>query len=99
MKPIALGWIDHERNSAPDWHAAQVQRLARKLGYRLVWPADLSVLPLADQVRNTDAEAVILPAPDHIGALELDALMRGADVETVFPRLSFARWSITATPV
>ncbi|WP_370012587.1 hypothetical protein [Nocardia cyriacigeorgica] len=66
MKPIALGWIDYERSSAPDWHAAQMQRLARKLGYRLVWPADVSVLPLTDQVRNTSAEAVILPAPDHI---------------------------------
>jgi hypothetical protein len=66
VKPIALGWIDYERSSAPDWHAAQMQRLARKLGYRLVWPADVSVLPLTDQVRNTSAEAVILPAPDHI---------------------------------
>ncbi|MBF6290062.1 hypothetical protein [Nocardia cyriacigeorgica] len=99
MKPIALGWIDYERSSAPDWHAAQMQRLARKLGYRLVWPADVSVLPLTDQARNTSAEAVILPAPDHIGVLELDALMHIADVETVCPRLSFARWSITATPV
>ncbi len=31
--------------------------------------------------------------------LELDVLMHIADVETVCPRLSFARWSITATPV
>ncbi len=93
MEPVALGWIDYDRSSAPDWDAAQVQRLARRLGYRLVWPAHSALLPLADQVRDAGADAVILPAPDHVGALELDGLMHVADIETVCPRLSFARWS------
>ena len=35
---------------------------------------------------------MILPAPDHLGALELNRVMDVADVETVLPRLSFARW-------
>ncbi|MFE3447175.1 hypothetical protein ACFXNW_29435 [Nocardia sp. NPDC059180] len=95
MKPLALGWIDYDRSTAPNWDTAQVQRLARRLGYRLVWPAMLSVLPLTDQVRSYEADVVILPAPDHVGALELDGLMHIADVETVFPRLSFGRWPIT----
>ncbi|MBF6455744.1 hypothetical protein [Nocardia cyriacigeorgica] len=94
MKPIALGWIDYDRSTAPDWDAAQVQRLARRLGYRLVWPEIFSPLPLADQARGARAEMVILPAPDHVDPLALDGLMHIVDVETVHPRLSFARWSI-----
>ncbi|WP_433598973.1 hypothetical protein ACQPXH_25195 [Nocardia sp. CA-135953] len=94
MKPIALGWIDYDHSAAPDWDAAQVQRLARRLGYRLVWPERPDLLPLVDQVRNAEADAVILPAPDHVGALELDGLMHVADVETACPRLSFARWPV-----
>ncbi|NEW42782.1 hypothetical protein GV793_28260 [Nocardia cyriacigeorgica] len=93
MKPLALGWIDYDRSTAPGWDEAQVQRLARRLGYQLVWPAGVSALPLFDQVRDSDADAVILPSPYHIGALELNALMHIVDVETVLPRLSFARWS------
>ena len=41
---------------------------------------------------NAGVDAVILPAPDHLGALELNRVMDVADVETVLPRLSFARW-------
>ncbi|WP_280491070.1 hypothetical protein [Nocardia asiatica] len=93
MRPIALGWVDHEHSSAPDRDATQVQRLARRLGYALVWPDPLTLPPLPDQVRTLGAEAVILPAPDHLGPLELDGLMHVADMETVCPRLSFARWS------
>ncbi|MFE3447181.1 hypothetical protein ACFXNW_29465 [Nocardia sp. NPDC059180] len=99
MKPIALGWIDYDRSTAPDWETAQVQRLARRLGYQLVWPDIASPLPLADQARDLGAESVIMPAPDHVGTLELDGLMHIIDVETVTPRVSFARWSITGAQV
>lgn len=34
-----------------------------------------------------------MPGPDHLGPLELNRVMVVADVETVLPRLSFARWS------
>ncbi|WP_036537613.1 hypothetical protein, partial [Nocardia cyriacigeorgica] len=91
--PIAFGWIDHDVSTAPDWDAAQIQRLARKLGYRVVWPHRFSVLPVADQVRNAQAEVVILPAPEHLSPLELNSVMEIADVEVVLPRLSFARWA------
>lgn len=94
----AFGWINFEVSTAPDWDAAQVQRLARRLGYRVVWPCSLSVLPVVDQVRNAEAEVVILPAPQHLGPLELNSVMEIADVEVVLPRLSFARWA-TIGPV
>ncbi|MEU1996491.1 hypothetical protein ABZ511_18705 [Nocardia gamkensis] len=46
MKPVAFGWIDHDSSAAPEWETAQVQRLARRLGYRLVWPEWAEMLPL-----------------------------------------------------
>ncbi|NKY55232.1 hypothetical protein [Nocardia flavorosea] len=93
MRPIAFGWIDHDTSISPHWDRAQVLRLAKRLGYRLIWPDELSVLSVADQVRNSGADVVILPAPDHLGPLELNRVMGVADVETVLPRLSFARWA------
>lgn len=50
------------------------------------------MLPVADQARNARADVVILPAPDHLDSLELNRVMDVADVETMMPRLSFARW-------
>ncbi|MEV5647323.1 hypothetical protein AB0L57_03640 [Nocardia sp. NPDC052254] len=91
-RPIALAWIDYEASTAPLWDRAQMLRLARCLGYHLVWPDECTILPVADQARNAGADAVILPAPEHLGPLELNRVMGIADVETVLPRLSFARW-------
>ncbi|MBF6101720.1 hypothetical protein IU510_27245 [Nocardia cyriacigeorgica] len=50
---------------------------------------------MADQARNAGADLVILPAPDHLGPHELDAVLDVCDVETVLPRLSFPRWTST----
>lgn len=93
--PTAFGWIDYEVSTAPDWDRAQVRRLAERLGYQILWPDERSVLSVADQARNAGADMVILPAPNHLGPLELNRVMDVADVETVLPRLSFARWSIS----
>lgn len=92
-RPIALGWVDDDVSAAPEWDRAQVSRFARRLGYRIVWADERSVLPVVEQARNTGAEVVILPAPDHLGPVELSRVMDVADVETILPRLSFARWS------
>ncbi|MGI5217842.1 hypothetical protein [Nocardia sp. CA-290969] len=91
-RSIALGWVDLDASTTPEWDRAQVLRLARRLGYHLVWPDERSLLPVADQARNAGADMVILPAPEHLGPLELNRVMDVADVETVIPRLSFARW-------
>ena len=89
---IAFGWIDYDMSTAPDWDRAQVVRLAKRLGYHVVWANERSVLSVADQARNAGADVVILPAPEHLRPLELNRVMDVADVETVVPRLSFARW-------
>ncbi len=96
-RSIALGWI-HPESTALDWDTAQVRRLARHLGYELVWPPETSRIPLVDQVREACADVVITPSPDHLGIMTLHALMCVTDVETVTPRLSFARWPLEPKP-
>ncbi|WP_328387366.1 hypothetical protein [Nocardia sp. NBC_00416] len=88
---IAFGWIDYNISPAPESDRDRIRRLADQLGYRLVWPCERSVLRVVDQVRNAEADLLILPAPGHLSPLELNEVMDIADVETVLPRLSFAR--------
>lgn len=94
FRPTALGWIDLDVSAAPNWDRAQMQRLARHLGYILIWPVP-SLTPLPDQVRTADVDAVIVPSPAHLHPVTLNAVMNHADVETVLPRMSFARWALT----
>lgn len=93
--PTALAWIDPEVSTAPGWDAAQVRRLARHLGYTLTWPSAGRTVPLIDQIRTADVDAVVLPTPAHLDALTLNHVMNLVDVETACPRLSFARWTAT----
>lgn len=63
---IAFGWINHDISRAPETNRDRVHRLADRLGYHLVCLVEHSVLRVADQARNTGADLVILPAPDHL---------------------------------
>ncbi|WP_280420150.1 hypothetical protein [Nocardia carnea] len=90
---IAFGWIDYDISRAPESDRDRIRRLADQLGYRLVWPCERSALRVVDQVRNAEADLLILPAPGHLSPLELNEVLDIADVETVLPRLSFARWT------
>ncbi|MBB5918151.1 hypothetical protein BJY24_007063 [Nocardia transvalensis] len=92
-RPTAFGWIDPAITIAPEWDAAQLRRLARRLGYVLVWPPEMSLIPLVDQVRAADVDVVIAPSPAHLDVIMLHAIMSIAEVETHFPRMSFARWA------
>lgn len=95
--PTALGWIDPDVSKAWDWERAQIRRLARKLGYRLLWPPVNSLVPLVDQVRSTEVDAVITPTPDHLDVLTLHAVMCIAEVHTVCPAMRFDRWALPST--
>ncbi len=90
-RPTALAWIS-DASPSPGWDAARLRRLARHLGYALIWP-EASLVPLPDLVRDADVDAVLTPSTDHLDALTLNAVMGLVDVETVLPRLSFARWT------
>src|SRR5438132_14368030 len=88
----AIGWID-PCSPTPEWDAAQVRRLARRLGYVLHWVDTGSVLGLVEQVAACGADVVLLPSSAHIDAVTLDRLMAVVDVECAAPRASFARWT------
>ncbi|MEV5835766.1 hypothetical protein [Nocardia sp. NPDC052112] len=67
--------------------------MARRLGYALIWPPDISLVPLVDQVRAADVDAVIVPSLGYLDPLVLHTLMGITDVESIVPRMSFARWA------
>ncbi len=91
--PTAVGHVDVERSGrAAQWNRAQIARLARRLGYILIWPSDASPLPLLDQVRAADVDAVLIPSLQHIDAFTLDQLTSCCDVECVSPRKTIARY-------
>ncbi|RDI47022.1 hypothetical protein [Nocardia mexicana] len=90
--PTAFAWVDTDVSPWGEWENARVRQLARRLGYALYWPGP-STLPLVDQVRAADVDAVITPSPGHLDAIQLHALMCIVDVETATPRMSFARWT------
>lgn len=92
-RPSALGHVDEDQSGAcTQWHRAQVARLARRLGYELLWATPESSLCLVDQARQSDVDAVILASCQHIDALTLDRLMHTCDVEIAVPRDTFARY-------
>lgn len=91
-RPTALGWVDTNVSAAYGWDCAQIARLARHLGYVLIWP-EASLLPLVDLVRAADIDALIVSSPAHLHPVELNAVMGIAAVETVLPRMSFERWA------
>ncbi|WP_460700880.1 hypothetical protein [Nocardia thraciensis] len=91
--PTAFAWVDPTISPWGEWENARIRQLARRLGYRLYWP-EPSVLPLVDQVRDADVDAVITPSPCHLDVMQLHALMSIVDVETATPRMSFARWAV-----
>ncbi|WP_246023841.1 hypothetical protein [Nocardia yunnanensis] len=89
----AIGWLDPDvSGAAAQWDRAQVGRLARRLGYELIWLPERTSVPLVDQVRTADVDAVLVPSPKHLDALTLDCLSHIADVETAMPRETFARY-------
>ncbi|MEV0363091.1 hypothetical protein [Nocardia fusca] len=73
---IAFGWIDYDISRAPESDRDRIRRLADQLGYRLVWPCERSVLRVVDQVRNAEADLLILPAPGHLSPLELNEVLQ-----------------------
>ncbi|MFD6353216.1 hypothetical protein [Nocardia tengchongensis] len=84
--------MDDERSDiGAQWNRAQVTRLARQLGYELVWPHGVSPLNLIDQVRNADVDAVVVSSSSDLDALTVDRLMQICDIEIVTPSETFAR--------
>ncbi|MBF6173635.1 hypothetical protein [Nocardia blacklockiae] len=91
--PTAFAWVDLAVSPWGEWENARIGRLARRLGYELYLPGP-SAIPLVDQVRAADVDAVVTPSPSHLDVIQLHALMCIVDIETLTPRMSFARWTM-----
>ncbi|MEC3955947.1 hypothetical protein VMT65_23130 [Nocardia sp. CDC153] len=92
-QPTAIGWMDPDVSGvAAQWDQAQLVRLARRVGYVLIWPPEHTAVSFVDQVREADVDAVLVPSAKHLDALTLDRLVHLADVEAATPRETFARY-------
>lgn len=91
-QPTALAYIDPEVSGvALEWDIAQCRRLARRLGYAMLWLPEFTVLGLVDLVRETDVDALLIPSPDHLSPGLVSLLSGAVDVESAAPRRSLVR--------
>ncbi|MCU1648372.1 MAG: hypothetical protein JWN03_8647 [Nocardia sp.] len=99
--PTAIGYLRSDiSRSRPPWDEIQIRSLARRLGYALaktiVFGAytDDPTQRVIDVVRAIDADAVVIPGIDHFDGYLPPELIAVADVITVSPEQTFARWVI-----
>ncbi|QLY28436.1 hypothetical protein [Nocardia huaxiensis] len=100
-QPAAIGFLRHDISGAQQqWDQVQIQQLAQRLGYdlckTLVFGPDTD--RLIQRVRTTvsrlEADAVITPSLAHFGGEVPEELVRVADLITVSPENTYARWLI-----
>lgn len=106
QQPTAIGFLRHDMSGAHQrWDLAQIQHLAKRLGYDLVKtlildPGDGEVLEeVRAAVAQLEADAVITPSLEHFDGEVPDGLVQVADVITVNPENTYARWRIPPAPI
>lgn len=99
-RPTAIGYLRRDVcGVAQDWDEIRIRSLAKRLGYELaktvVFGAltDEPVTRLINVVRSLDAEAVVVPSAAHFDGGVPDRLVAVADVITVEPENTYARWA------
>ncbi|WP_067691835.1 hypothetical protein [Nocardia jejuensis] len=104
-RPTAVGYLRTDVSRAAQlWDQAQIRRVAARLGYDF---ADMVVYDprferpalarLRVQVTRLEAEAVIVPGPQHFeGGRVPESLVQQVDVITVSPEKTYARWGSPA---
>lgn len=102
-KPTAVGYLRTDVSGlAQLWDQSQIRRLAIRLGYdfadMIVYDPRFGRPPLARlraQATRLDAEAVIVPGPEHFEGGEIPGtLVDQMDVITVTPEETYARWAV-----
>ncbi|AYF79269.1 hypothetical protein D7D52_21825 [Nocardia yunnanensis] len=102
-KPAALGYLRCDVSGISQlWDETQVRRLAERFGYdfcgMVVFDPKSGRPPLARlkaQATRLDAEAVIVPSPDHFEGGQIPgSLVKQLDVITVHPEETYARRSM-----
>ncbi|WP_278264058.1 hypothetical protein [Nocardia sp. AG03] len=106
MKPIAIGYLRADvSGTRQQWDETQIRSLAKRLGYDL---AKIVVFTEATEhpayrlcvcVARVGAEAVIVPGAEHFLGDRIPAeVVAAADVVTVTPEATYARWSTGELP-
>lgn len=99
-KPTCIGYLRTDISGmAQLWDQSQIRRLATKLGYdfadMVIYDPRFGRPPLARlkaQATRLDAEAVIVPSPQHFPGRQIPgALVKQLDVITVSPEETYAR--------
>ncbi|QLY31256.1 hypothetical protein [Nocardia huaxiensis] len=101
----AIGYLRSDISGArKQWDEHQNRGRAARLGYTLAKTVVFSqrtddpIQRLINVIRNTGAEAIVVPSADHFGGDIPEALVRVADVITVQPERTYARWSAGQLP-
>ncbi|WP_067829918.1 hypothetical protein [Nocardia inohanensis] len=104
-KTTASGYLRTDVSGiAQLWDEQRIRRVAERYGYdfsgMVVYDPKFGRPPLARlraQAIRLDAEAVIVPGPQHFAAGEIPAaLVKQLDVITVRPENTYARWASAA---
>ncbi|MEV6095247.1 hypothetical protein [Nocardia sp. NPDC051981] len=99
-KPTCLGYLRTDVSGVAQlWDQSQIRKLATRLGYdfadMVIYDPRFGRPPLARlkaQVTRLDAEAVIVPSPEHFQGGEIPGtLVQQLDVITVTPEETYAR--------
>ncbi|MFE3190898.1 hypothetical protein ACFXHA_17940 [Nocardia sp. NPDC059240] len=107
FRPTAVGYVRSDISGAGQaWDEEQIRSLARRLGYdfakMVVVDGRSGKSPLAvlkATVTRLAAEAVVVPTADHFDSeAALTDLVKAADVITVNPENTYARWVIPPMP-
>lgn len=101
----AIGYLRSDiSGERRQWDERQNRSRAARLGYTVAKTVVFSqrtddpIQRLVNVIRNTGAEAVVVPSADHLGGEIPEALVRVADVITVQPEKTYARWSTGQLP-
>lgn len=98
--PTAIGYLRTDVSGIRQtWDETQIRSLAGKLGYnylKLVAFSNATLDPLerlATLARRLDVDAVVTPSLEHVGGQVPELVVAAADVITVSPQKSYARWA------
>ncbi|WP_245546919.1 hypothetical protein [Nocardia brevicatena] len=104
-KPKALGYVRKDKSGIhQQWDEAQIRSLVQRFGYELcktIVFGEFTEDPIGELVHaigRAEAEALFMPGLEHFDGIVPWTLVSVADVVTVSPQRTYARWSTGQLP-
>ncbi|WP_040840271.1 hypothetical protein [Nocardia brevicatena] len=104
-RPKALGYLRRDKSGVhQQWDEAQIRALAHRFGYELCKTivfgpnAEDPIGELVHAIGRAEAEALFVPGLEHFDGIVPRTLVSVADVITVTPQRTYARWSTGQLP-